>query len=230
MEKNDPQVCLDLATSLVSKYKPTQHGSASGKFSQQYSQYLFHKSSSVPLIRFFSDKLESQLQVLSEKFGKPFSFEWVYLAQVLDPSQKFCIPHKDGFWMDGQAHLTISGEANIDVWRDIDPYENPQAPYENIKVPNGTLWYLNGSSHWHRANPFELESELGRLEVLAPINPNSTEAYFECLKPGPEKMIDPECKEWKNIKKKHIEIEKKAQGDNSSSSPFNLDYIKDIGD
>ncbi|MEO0335325.1 MAG: hypothetical protein AAF202_02970 [Pseudomonadota bacterium] len=227
LDKTDPIRALDLAKSLISKYDVTQCGSASGKFSHDYSQYLFHKSSDVPLIKEFVERVESHLGSLQQEYNRPFHIEWIYLTRTLKPQKEFCIPHKDGYWMDGQIHLTIQGEANIEVWSGGgSPYEDEKAEPELLQMPNGTIWYLNGSNYWHNAKTLEAELPEGRIELLAPVNPHGTEEYHDCLLPGPEKRIDTNCENWKRIKMRHIQLEKEAQQDGSSSSPYNLEYIK----
>jgi hypothetical protein len=213
------------ANSICNSFPVTQRGSASGKFAHQYEQYMFHKSSQESLIKKFVNLANKHLDHLSSIYEKVFTIEWIYLAHCRSPWEVMSIPHRDGHWMDGQIHLSIQGESNIEVWdKEESPWIDKNASSCNLSFPNGTLWYLHGSRYWHSIKT--TECRMSRFELLAPVNPQFMNGYIDCLADPVSGIIDPTNKNWIKIKRDHIKYQKGSVGKSISSAPYSLNYIK----
>lgn len=228
LNKMDPTWALNQSKDIIKNLPLTQSGSASGKFSYQYHQYMFHKSSQHPLIKKFVNYCHSSISIASKVYEREFSIEWIYLAHCSNPREQMSIPHKDGRWMNGQFHLTILGESDIKVWKNSNPWEDENEVGEDLIIPNGTIWYLNGSEVWHTINAHPPEKEIGRLELLAPVNPMHMNGYKDCLTKCKNAIINPSSKKWKQIKKNHIKYQKDALKNKKASSPYSLNYIEEF--
>ncbi len=214
------------AASIVENIPMTQTGSASGKFFKSYQQFLFHHSSSHPLIAKFRDTLFSNRLRFEATYNRPLQIEWIYLSYIQDPSENSCIPHRDGYWMNGQAHLTIQGNSGIRVW-DEDPYDNPNAKFEDLNFENGTVWYLNGTELHHSiltTSCQDRRTNLPRIELLAPVEPKNLEGYTECLSPCSLKFIDPFHDKWKQIKEKQAMRQQEAFQLGKASAPGSVGF------
>jgi hypothetical protein len=155
----DSAFALNEANAIVNNYPLTEKSNSSGKFYKTYNCWHFHKTSQNPLISAFVRSASSSFDYLESIFKKKFSLEFVILTEVLCIGEPISLWHKDGYFFDGQLHLTILGNAGIEV-------EDDHGQVSNIHKNNGTLWYLNGSHYRHRVSAIQSR----RLELCAPNN------------------------------------------------------------
>ncbi len=155
----DPETCLNQAQKIVEEFEPSQRGNNSGKLYENYWVYYFHKSSELTLIQNFKLLIEANIDNLKTQFNKEFSIEFICLTYCMDSSYPMCVGHRDDYFFDGQFHLTILGNGNIQI---LD--EKNEKPMGIISQPNGTAWYCNGSEFYHTIKP----TSGPRFELLAP--------------------------------------------------------------
>ncbi len=154
----DPKWCLEQARSMMSHHCPSEKSNASGKFFRRYICWHFHKTSSWPLVQEFNKQIAMAETSFSAKYGKPLRHDFVIVTQVTELGLPICNFHRDGYFFDGQFHLTVKGEAGLQIEKD--------GELTDLHVPNGTFWYLNGTEYRHRVLPCSEE----RIEVCAPVN------------------------------------------------------------
>jgi hypothetical protein len=146
-----------LAWEIINSLPESERGNSSGKFYRNYRCWHFHKSSEHPLVRDFVASAELSETKFRQVYGRPMRLDFVILSYVEDASEEVCLWHRDGYFFNGQAHLTVEGGANIEV-------ELPNGT-EILRRPAGAFWYLNGSSYRHRILP-----TCGpRIEICAPV-------------------------------------------------------------
>ena len=145
---------------IIDNLTPSDYANASGKFFKNYVQWSFHKTSEQPLIKKFAEILENSKEDFRKVYNRNLDFEFVYLAYVKDIAEECSIWHRDYFLINGQAHLSVLGNGDLLCY----DYENN---LHNIKVPNGTCWFVNGSNFNHKINIGVGE----RFEICAPISP-----------------------------------------------------------
>lgn len=157
---SDPIWLEQEANRIIDNVPITELGNASGKFFENYECWVLHHSSDLPLVRHFMTLLENAKNEFVEVFEREAKVEFITLSLVRSPSQQICVPHKDGYFFNGQFHLTILGNGGITVY---EPDDSKIA----IEHPNGTFWYLNGTEYFHEIAPIRAR----RIEVCAPCSP-----------------------------------------------------------
>lgn len=198
-----------------------EFSNGSGKFYGTYQTWHFHKSSNHPLIRSFADAAEKYAPEFERIYKKKLNIEFISLAYTPDASRPLCIRHKDGFFFDGQLHLTILGNSHIIV---EDPNEKV------LTFDNGTFWYLNGSEYFHTIQPTHGE----RFELLAPVNqrPEDVAAKKICISDAPERYLDSTHPGWISLRSRQIEHVRQAvihkRASNLQIAAFNEDFDKDV--
>ncbi len=178
----DPEWALNEARWIVDNLPPSDYANASGKFFKNYIQWSFHKTSSQPLIKKFAEILEASKEEFRKIYNRNLDFEFIYLAYVKDIAQECSIWHRDYFLINGQAHLSILGNGDLLCYDYNDQLHN-------IKVPNGTCWFVNGSNFTHKINTGVGE----RFEICSPISPRKeiVEPRMLGIKPDdPLKLVD----------------------------------------
>ena len=107
-----------------------------------------------------------------------------------------CVWHKDRYFFNGQYHVTIKGNANISV--------DNEKEIENISVPNGTMWYLNGTEYKHKINT---GTGTERFELLAPVSPRPEHVKIRLKQvvDNKWKYIDSTSEEYINFRRKLAE-------------------------
>ena len=166
--------------------------------------------------------LENSAPKFESVFGKKLDIEFINLSYVEDSSNEVCLWHKDGYFFDGQFHLTVLGNSQIEV---------VTANGENLLLSkvNGTVWYLNGSSYYHK-----VKSGSGpRVEILVPQSPISSlrEMRKRCISNTKEMYLNPFREEWKISRQRAInKIEEsvhqgKASNLQIADFPTKFDYL-----
>ena len=188
--------CIQQAKTIISKYPYSAEGNSSGKFFKNYKCWYFHKSSSLPLIQTFSNLCKKHTINFQKQFGKPLGVEFIVLTYIEDASIESCLWHKDGYFFDGQMHLTLLGNASIEVI--------VGSKVKHLQFSNGSFWYLNGTQYQHRISCFPGK----RIEICAPVNPlkESTQLLLRAIQSeSPEKLIKASNPDWIAIQKKHAQ-------------------------
>ena len=189
-DKFDPKWCLEQCKYIINNFPMTESSNISGKFFHTYKTWHFHKTSQLPIIKEFTQVVDKHAVEFEKIYQKPLEVDWIVLAYTSDDSEEMSVWHKDRYYLDGQFHVTVQGNANIDV----DTGEN----IFHLQVPNGTVWYLNATHYYHKICP---GSGNERFELCAPVN------------------MRPELREWKlkanpNDKWQHV------KGDNPEYIKF----------
>lgn len=216
---NATKWCERQARLIVSKYPFTAAGNSSGKFFKNYKCWHFHKSSSLPLIQIFAELCEKHTHSFKSRFKKSLGIEFIVLTYIEDASIESCIWHKDGYFFDGQMHLTILGNASIEI-------KTKHNESKHLRFPNGSFWYLNGSQYQHRISPFPGE----RLEICAPVNPfrEGLNMQLRAIESEPsEKLLKSSNPEWISLQKKCsqyvLQAVDKRTASNFKIADFNVD-------
>lgn len=228
--KIDSNWCLAQAQHIVRSFSVTQSGSSSGKFYDNYNQYLFHIESEHPLISRVRELIIEHQFSFEQVYKRPLKTEWVYLSCVKSGTGPICIPHLDGYWMNGQLHLTIQGQSCIHYWK-TSPYEDDSVKPQPLIFDNGSFWYLNGSEYYHSIfTPNKNQIGKDRFELLVPVEPRNLEDYKHCLSNCRFKYVDSQHPEWKKIKERQIMRQKESYKKKIASSPSSVGYVKGINE
>jgi hypothetical protein len=177
----DPDFALQQARWIHENIPVMQKGNGSGKFYQNYISFGFWHDSQQPLIKKFVELIQSKESIFKEAFEKELRLDYIYLSYVERAEEEICLWHKDGYWWDGQFHMTILGNSQILV--------QDGGLTIHISAENGTVWYLNGSEYYHKI----AQSYSGpRYELLAPCNlrQESINRKGRAVVSQPERWID----------------------------------------
>ena len=192
--KLDPQWCLEQCKYIVNELPRTEKSNASGKFFDTYEQWKFHKSSNLPIMQKFREELEKHLPEWEKIYGRKPRLDFFILAYTKDSTKEMSIWHTDKYFYDGQFHLTVQGNANIETEK------------ETIFLDNGTLWYLNGTTYKHKINANKEPIE--RYELCCPIyqQEKHIDVLMSCVK-GDNKLVyaNEDFKKMANTEKKGVE-------------------------
>jgi hypothetical protein len=220
--RTDPSSLVSQARRVMSQIPMSEFSNASGKFFGNYQSWHFYKDSSLPLIKFFIDLCEMYRGDFEDYFEKKMEVNFINLVYTKDSSQQICIRHKDGYFFDGQIHLTILGNSNVVV--------EHNGLETLLHHPNGTFWYLNGSEYYHW-----IKSSIGeRIEMLAPVNqrPEDLEKKLICVSERPERYLDTTSEQWKSLRQQQIEHVKIAirekRASNLEVAAFNSYYDRQV--
>jgi hypothetical protein len=223
LNKMDPQWALQEAERMMAFHPVSERANASGKFYRNYQCWHFHKNSSWPLIKEFAQQLEFSREAFTQNFTKPMNYEFVILSLVDGGGLEVCNFHRDGYFFDGQLHLTILGQANIEVLHDDNLTEL-------LRPQDGTIWYLNGSQYYHRVVP----PLTRRIELCAPLNqlPKDVEIKMRAVRKEDGKMwVDGNNQDWIDLRKQQINYVKEAvqrrTASNLNIAEFCLDETND---
>jgi hypothetical protein len=154
----DPDFALENAHWIRKNIPLYDLSNTSGKFYRNYESYAFWKDSSQPLIKAFVESIIGNEKDFHFRHKKRLDLSFIYLSYVKDSSESICIKHKDGYWWDGQFHLTIQGNSNIEI--------EEGSLTSIITAKPGSIWYLNSSNYLHKIATTNCTSE--RFELLAP--------------------------------------------------------------
>ncbi len=223
----DPDWCLSEALKIRSKFPPTMEGSATGKFYGAYKTIHFLVDSELPLIKNFVKLVKANEERFKATFNRELRIDLIHLAITDDASEEMSIPHIDGYWMEGQAHLTILGNADVDIWAGSRDEKNRC----RLTFPNGTVWYINSSVYYHTINTSRDERQNPgglRIELTAPINIRDMEEIHEVAIDSPDRYIDPSNLKWQSMKRKQIQIQKEAYKAGRASAPKGVGYIRNV--
>lgn len=222
LNRSDAETLKDQAIAVTNQFAESECANSSGKFFNNYRCWHFHKDSSLPLINTAKKLFESEFKLLNEIYRKDFRIDFIILNYVEDSSQEICLWHKDGYFFDGQMHLTILGNGSIEV-----EVANEEVDY--IFVPNGTVWYLNGSQFRHRIRP-----TLGpRLEICAPVNQRreDVEIKMNALSHDEVLLVDGANLEWTKLRREQatyvLRAIEKGKASNSNVASFSVDPRND---
>ena len=192
--KLDAQWCLEQCKYIVNELPRTEKSNASGKFFNTYEQWKFHKSSNLPIMKKFREELEKHLPEWEKIYKRKPRIDFFILAYTKDSTKDISIWHTDKYFYDGQFHLTVQGNANIETEK------------ETIFLDNGTLWYLNGTTYKHKINTNKESIE--RYELCCPIyqHQKHIDSLMSCVKDD-TKLVYPnnEFKKMTNTEKKGVE-------------------------
>jgi len=159
LDQIDADWALEQAREIVKTYPRFERSNTSGKFFRTYECWHFHKDSDVALIREFVRLCEAHRSRFEAVFNRALEIDFIILGYTADSSREMCIYHKDGFYFDGQMHLTILGNGNIHVLGD-------STGDHLLNFPNGQFWYLNSSRYVHKIVPSQGE----RFELCAAVS------------------------------------------------------------
>lgn len=213
-----PSFCLAEAEKIVTELPFSERSNSSGKFYKTYKCWHFHKTSENPLIQEFVSQVNQNLEKLEEVYKKKFQLEFVILSEVTELNCPVSLWHKDGHFFDGQFHLSILGNARVEV-------EDDDGETLEILKEDGTLWYLNGSHYRHRLPPVKSR----RLELCAPNNqlPLDVEIKKSAIKDLKLGLVDGENKTWTELRKKQanhvLEAIEKKTASNLKVGEFSVD-------
>lgn len=176
----DPQWCRSQCEWIIDTFPLTETSNSSGKFYHNYRTWHFHKSSELSLVKRFITECENIKPQFEKIYAKPLDLHFVVIAETLDDSQDSCVWHKDGYFHDGQMHLSVSGGGNIDV--------EELHGEDNITLPDGSLWYLNASHYRHKIGR---GTGNRRIEITAPLNmrPELAEWKTRAVEDGPYRQV-----------------------------------------
>lgn len=163
LDNANPEWVRSEALKMMEYHPSSEKANSSGKFYSIYECWHFHRSSEWPLIRYVIKTMELQTEIIRRVYAKNFHLEFFVLSRVSELGQPVSLWHKDGYFFDGQIHLTITGNANVDC--KVGDQE------QRLVFPNGQLWYLNGSNYEHRVPPTDSE----RIELCAPVNQRASD-------------------------------------------------------
>jgi len=194
--KLNPDWCLEQAQWIVKNIPMTESSNSSGKFFHTYRCWHLHKTSEIPIIKEMNRLIEEQSKQFEEIYNRAPKTDFFILAHTIDDSKEMCVWHKDRYFFNGQYHITIKGNANISVddGKDI----------HNIDVPNGTMWYMNGTEYKHKINT---GTGTERFELCAPISqrPEHVKVKIKGVVNNKWKYIDTSSEEYNNFRKKLAE-------------------------
>ncbi len=193
------------AREIIDTYNPTDFGNNSGKFFSNYEVYWFHKSSNLPLIKYFLNSLKNYEDEFEKVYGTKLELNLLMLTHIRDASQPSCIFHRDGYFWDGIFHLSILGNSKIEY---SDEHKCPLESTTDAKTlsfPNGSIWFFNSSKIYHRIGLQTGE----RIELCAPrlMREDYVNRSLKDYKMKADGFLDGTNKGWlenKAIAKKHI--------------------------
>lgn len=159
LDQIDSEWCLTQCRDIITSLPMFERSNTSGKFYRNYECWHFYRDSQHPLIQEFMRLCAQHKDQFESVYQRPLQIDYVILGYTQDSSQEMCIDHKDGFYFDGQMHLTVLGNAHVRV---LDHDGTP----ELIRVPNGSFWYLNSSRYIHKIVPTQGE----RFELCAAVS------------------------------------------------------------
>ena len=195
-DKLNPDWCLEQAQWIIKNIPMTESSNSSGKFYHTYRCWHIHKTSEIPLIKEMNRLIEEQSKQFEEIYKRKSEIHFINLAHTVDDSKEMCVWHKDRYFFNGQYHVTIKGNANISV--------DNEKEIENISVPNGTMWYLNGTEYKHKINT---GTGTERFELLAPVSPRPEHVKIRLKQvvDNKWKYIDSTSEEYINFRRKLAE-------------------------
>lgn len=176
----DPEWCLEQCRWVTENFPMTEKGNGSGKFHDNYFCWHFHKTSEVPIVKKFVEVMEANVDKFKDIYERDCIPNWISIAYTVDDSKEICVWHKDKYFFDGQYHLTVKGNANIAV-------KHEDESVENIFLPNGTIWYFNGSRYLHTINQGQGQE---RFEVCCPINQRTLPQKYHAMSRDKWKHVD----------------------------------------
>ena len=203
------------------------------KFSKHYVVWQFHKDSQTPLIKEIINLMKQSRKSFQEAFpSKRFSYQFVQIAHCLDSRNVISIPHRDGYWYDGQFHLTVLGNANVSVW----PGERESKIGKKLLwFENGSFWYLNGSKYYHTINKYSRPTKNNiyeRIEILIPLdgigNQKEKEELAESASKDKDRFFYPDNTKFIQLKKSQVQYALKAYSHKKASSPKPIGFIHNI--
>lgn len=205
------------AQEIIRTLPASESANSSGKFFKTYRCWHFYKDSSHPLIRFFYNASQKFQNEFEDRYQRRLNLDFIILSFVEDSSKEICIWHKDGYFFNGQLHLTVLGNANIEI--EVD------SSVELLKMPNGSFWYLNGSSYRHRIRP----SQGPRIEICAPVDqkPEDVRIKKQALSHGGLQLVDGNDPRWVQLRKGQaqyvLDSVRKRKASNLQVADFSID-------
>lgn len=204
----DSRWALEQSQQMMQEHLASETSNASGKFYSNYECWHFHSSSKWPLIQKVKSSLEEYADQLKIRLNKKLRLDFFVLSRVKTIGQPISIWHKDGYFFDGQFHLTIQGNAKIE--------SKVQDSVQTLYFPNGQCWYLNGSEHYHRVVPNAQE----RIELCAPLNQlqSDVDVKKKAILQDGRGWVDGKNTEWTQLRQQQIQYVKKAIEKGSASN------------
>tara|TARA_Y100001963_G_scaffold51182_1_gene71600 strand:+ start:2864 stop:3595 length:732 start_codon:yes stop_codon:yes gene_type:complete len=178
----DADWCLEQCREIINTCPMYQKANNSQKFFRTYHQYRVYKDSQIPIVKKFVEMVEEFSDTFKETFpNKEYYLSYIYLAHTIDSSEPICVWHKDRAFFDGQFHITVLGNGNIKI--------KDGGIESKIKVENGTVWYMNGTSYLHTIESTEGE----RFELLIPNAPRkrTLDIWERITSNTPERWLNP---------------------------------------
>ena len=175
----DPDYALTETKKILENFPMTERSNACGKFHRNYCTWQFHISSNLPIIKeinqiIFGDK---SYQEIYNREPKPFMYRFSY---VEDDSEPMCAWHQDRFYFNGQFHCSVQGNGRVEG-------DNGDE-IVLAEVPNGTVWYLNGTEYRHRIKTGDGNE---RYEIVITNDEREYDANMKLqFLTGPERRID----------------------------------------
>lgn len=209
IDQLDPLWCREQAKKMMDFHPCSERANASGKFYKIYQCWHFHKDSQWPLIQAFNDAVKQQVSNFEVRMEKALNYEFVVLSLVEEFNRPVCNLHKDGHFFDGQLHLTIQGNARIEVLTN-----NDQA--QRLVFPDGQIWYLNGSHFPHKVLPVQST----RIELCAPVNQTYRDIQIKhkAVCNDRYRWVDGSHPEWIALRKKQAQYVKDAVSRKTASN------------
>ena len=223
----------NLCQNVFKNFPETTIGNASGKFSKHYEVWQFYKDSQVPLIQEVVNLVEQSKKDFCKAFSnKIFSYQYVQIVRNKDCRNLLCIPHKDGYWFDGQFHLTVLGNANISIWSGgRESAKNKQS----LWFENGSFWYINSSEYYHTINQYfqpTKNNKYERIEILIPLNGEGNQKDEQkivgCVSNDKDRFFYPDNPRFIELKKTQIQYVLNSYKNNKASSPYPIGFIHNI--
>ena len=219
----DGEWCLRQCREIISTLPMFERSNTSGKFYRNYECWHFYRDSQLPIIREFLRLCEAHSATFESVFHRPLQVDYIILGYTRDASQEMCIEHKDGFYFDGQMHLTVLGNAQIRI-------HVTDEKTEHIAVPNGRFWYLNSTRYLHKIVPssgerFELCAAIGyRRDLVERLKSAVVEAPSRHLV-----LKDPELIAYrKRLIGDQIRATKEGRASNQRVAEFSHDVEEDL--
>lgn len=218
VDKLDSDWCMSKAEEIIKDIPMSESSNASGKFFHNYKCWHFFKDTSLELIKEVNKIIEENAERFEKVFDRYPISNFAVLSVVDDASEEMCVWHKDGYFFNGQYHLTIEGHGDILV-------ENENG-IEEISVEPGTVWYLNGTEYRHK-----IKATSGRrIELCFPMNQreNDVAAKKECIEPNdPLMYVSGSNPKWIALREQQSEYVrqsvKNGKASNTKIAGFGLD-------
>lgn len=199
--KLDADWCKAQAKHIIDNLPMSETSNASGKFFHNYQCWHFDKSSELPLISNVNQIIEDNTKKFQTVFDRTPITNFAVMSYVEDSSEEMCVWHKDGHFFNGQYHLTIEGNGDIEV--------ETENGIEVISVEPGTVWYLNGTEYRHKIKP----TSGPRIELCFPMNQLEEDVRIkrECVDPAdPNKLLSGDNPKWIELRKQQAEYVRRA--------------------